>query len=390
MEILLAPRGRLNNLYVQPWGSTGWIFADYEVGARASGQRVVIGAQMGAEPWGPQRLRSSGLGGSETAVIRLAEELSNLDHPVTVYCPVDSPGYYNGVCYRDGQQFSPQVRSDMYIAWRMPEAADWDINTRRLILWMHDTDAGDRLTPERAARFDNVVVLTEWHKQHLLKRYEFLDPDKLVVIGNGVDLERFADPIQKDPYKVVYSSSPDRGLDIILEHIWPKVVEQVPKAELHVYYGWNNFDSAAQLPGYEYLLQFKHKVQQLFLDSKNVVQHGRIPQDRLAQELQEATIWLYPTYFTETYCITAIEAQLAGAIPVTNHLAALSETVKSGIIIEGDVRDTNTQLKYVDAVVQLLTRRGTVEHDLKKLVIENAPARSWRSVAESFAKLLVS
>jgi glycosyltransferase involved in cell wall biosynthesis len=137
-------------------------------------------------------------------------------------------------------------------------------------------------------------------------------------------------------------------------------------------------------------LQFKHKVQQLFLDSKNVVQHGRIPQDRLAQELQEATIWLYPTYFTETYCITAIEAQLAGAIPVTNHLAALSETVKSGIIIEGDVRDTNTQLKYVDAVVQLLTRRGTVEHDLKKLVIENAPARSWRSVAESFAKLLVS
>lgn len=387
MERLLRPRGRINNLYKQPWGRTGWIFADYAVGARATGPSIIIGAQMGIEPWGPQKLRNEGLGGSETAVIRLGEELAKLDRQVTVYCPVDEPGYYNEVRYRDASRFQAAVRSDMYIAWRMPEAADWDINTERLVLWMHDTDAGDRLTPDRASRFHRIVVLTEWHRNHFLSKYPFVDPNKLAVIGNGVDLERFSEPVVRNSRKVVYSSSPDRGLDIILEHIWPKIVERVPDAELHIYYGWTNFDSAAQLPGYDHLVQFKNKVQQLFLDTKNVVQHGRVSQAQLARELQEAKIWLYPTYFHETYCITAVEAQLAGAIPVTNHLAALGETVKSGIIIEGDVHDHNTQMKYVEAVIDILTKNPTVEHDLHRLVRENAPVISWSRVATKFIEL---
>lgn len=385
IERLIAPRGEIHNLYRQPWFGNGWIFADYAVGKKlGSSQSVVIGAQMGAEPWGPQKLQSTGLGGSETAVIKLGEELTNLGRRVTVYCPVDEPGFYNKVRYRDASKFDPQIRSDMYIAWRMPEAADWGINTGRLVLWMHDTDAGDRLTRDRAERFDYIVVLTEWHKQFMLERYPFLDANKLVVFGNGVDLERFSEPVVRSPKKVVYASSPDRGLDIILEHIWPRVVAAVPEAELHIYYGWENFDSAANLPGYEWLREFKRKVTELFVNSKNVIQHGRIPQDRLAREFQSAAIWLYPTYFHETYCITAIEAQLGGAIPITNHLAGLAETVKSGIILEGDVHDSNTQAKYVESVIQVLTNPD--EH-LHKLVRENAPAQSWAAVAKKFISL---
>lgn len=386
IERLLKPRGRLNNLYRQAWGNSGWIFADYTPGAVAKGPRVTIGAQMGAETWGPQKLQAEGLGGSETAVIKLAQELAASDHRVTVFSPVDSAGYYDGVCYRDGSKFTPEVRSDLYISWRLPEAADWNINTERLVLWMHDTDAGDRLTSERAARFDNIVVLTEWHKQFFLSKYPFVDASKLVIIGNGIDLERFSKPVVRNSKKVVYASSPDRGLDIILEHIWPKILAKVPDAQLHIYYGWQNFDSAARLPGYDHLVRFKQKIQTLFLDSKNVVQHGRIPQGQLAREFQEATVWLYPTYFTETYCITAIEAQLAGAIPVTNHSGALKETVKSGVIIEGDVFDPNTQGKYADAVVSILKK--TDREELHDLVKKNAPAITWGSVASSFAKLV--
>lgn len=385
MERLIKPRGRISNLYRQPWGQSGWIFCDYAPGEQATGPRITIGAGFGTETWGPQRFRAEGLGGSETAVIRLGEELTQLGGRVTVYNPIDEPGYYNEVCYRDISKFQAAVRSDMYIAWRMPEAADWDINTGRLILWMHDTDAGDRLTPDRAKRFDNFVVLTEWHKQFFLDKYPFIPADKIVVIGNGVDLERFGEPVTRDPKKVVYSSSPDRGLDIILEHIWPVVIERVPDAELHVYYGWKNFDVGMNTPGYGFMRQFKEKVQNLFINTRNVVQHGRISQARLAKELQEATIWLYPTYFHETYCITAIEAQLAGAIPVTNHLAGLAETVKSGVIIEGSVFEPNTQAKFAEAVINVLTSPD--REKMHQEVIKNAPAQSWSAVASQFLAL---
>lgn len=384
MEVLLKPRGHIYNLYKEPWGRTGWIFADYRPGEHREGPAVTIGAMGGTEKWGPRKYRESGLGGSETAVIRLGEELAQLGCRVTSFTPIDEPGIYNEVVYREVERFHPEIKSDMYIAWRMPEAADWGINTDRLVLWMHDTDAGDRLTAERAAKFDTIVVLTEWHRQFFLEHYPFVDESKLVIIGNGVDTKRFEDPLKKDPFKVVYSSSPDRGLDIILEHIWPQVVEQVPEAELHVYYGWNTFDQIA--PGYSYLQQFRQKVNDLFIASKNVVQHGRIPQDRLAGELQEAAIWLYPTYFSETYCITAVEAQLAGAIPVTNHLAGLSETVCSGIVVDGDVHDPSVQAEYAKHVISILKQRDRQSYYDK--VRANAPAVSWRSRAKEFMRVM--
>lgn len=392
LEAILTPRGRIWNLYKQPFNDAGWLFADYEVGATTD-KSIMIGAMGSIEKWGPNKLQQEGLGGSETAVIKLGESFAKDGHRVIVYNDTDSPGYYNGVCYRPPDHWRPEVKSDAFIAWRWPEAADHAIRTNCLVLWMHDTDAGDRLTKTRAEAFDYIVVLSEWHKKFMQEKYPFLLPentkgnvDKLVTIGNGIDFSRFEKKVKKNPKKVVYSSSPDRGLDVILEHIWPKVVEKVPEAELHVYYGWDNYDKFMKL--YPQLSYTRKQITELFVNSKNVVQHGRIPQDRLARELQEAVAWLYPTYFTETYCITAVEAQLAGAIPVTNHLAGLAETVKSGIVLEGDVRDSNTQDKYVESLVHVLTMSKEERKGLYKLVRENAPAVSWQDRAKEWTSMM--
>jgi glycosyltransferase involved in cell wall biosynthesis len=375
IERILTPRGRIWNLYRQPWANTGWLFVDYTPGERHD-KNIMIGAMGAPEPWNPRIIDSKGLGGSETAVVRLAEAFARQGHRPIVYSNVDEPGYYNGACYRDASHFRTEIESDIYIAWRAPEQADWEINTKQLVLWMHDTDAGDRLTPSRARKFDAIVVLTEWHKKFMLEKYPFLKEEKLVVIGNGVDFSRFEGKVKRDSKRVIYSSSPDRGLDVILEGIWPKVVEAVPDAELHVYYGWNNFDKFA--PMYPQLQAFKQRVQAVYLESKNVIQHGRVSQKELAEAFQKSAVWLYPTYFTETYCITAIEAQLGGAVPVTNDLAGLSETVRSGAILSQDVRDPKVQEDYAQAVINLLS---TPDSRFNKIVRQNAPAQSWDQVA---------
>ncbi len=377
MERMLAPRGRIRTLKKQPFGDSGWIFADYEVAAESE-KSIVIAALGTFESWSPKKLETEGLGGSETAVIRVAEELANLGHGVTVYCDTDDPGYHNWVRYREQEKYNPSIRADLWVSWRAPELIDHNPNAAVKVLWMHDVDAGDRLTASRAAGYDRIIVLSEWHKAYMLERYSFLREDQFLVLGNGVDLERFEGTESRDPHRVVYASSPDRGLDVILEGIWPKVIEAVPDAELHVYYGWNTFDKAsAQFPQ---LNEFKNKVTELLNESRNVVQHGRIPQDKLAREFMRAGFWLYPTYFSETYCITAVEAQLAGCIPVTNHLAALAETAKSGIFVDGDPKEPDVQTAFADELIKWM-QKPSVEQ-IREQVRIHAPKTTWQLVAK--------
>lgn len=393
IERLLNGRGRILDLYRHAYGPTGWIFASYRPRTTYRGT-VTFLAPNTLEEWSPLTFRDKGLGGSETALIRLAEELFvQQDLLCTTYGRIKDPGYHNGVRYRQADHFLPEVNQDVFIAWRYPEAADLPIATENMILWMHDVDAGDRLTPERAYRFKTIVVLSEWHKQHMLDTYPWLHAGHLTVIGNGVDKDRFTQgEVIREPHRVVYTSSPDRGLDIILAGIWPKVVEAVPDAELHVYYGWQNFD--ATMNAYPQLRAFKDRIGQLTLDTKNVVNHGRVNQQMLADELRRASVWLYPTYFDETYCISAIEAQLAGVIPIINRRAALAETATSGIDIEGDVRDPEVQAQYADAVIYTLlhaedavTTEDTAEL-LRSRIAIGSVAQGWDDVADRWMDAL--
>lgn len=382
IERMLGRRGRILNLYRQPSGQTGWIFADYRPGERTYGH-VTILAPGTPEAWSPRSYERTGLGGSETAVVRLSEAFSDLNRQVTVYTRVDGEGFYNGVRYREQEKFVPGIRSDLFIAWRAPELIDYHVNAGYKILWMHDTDAGDRLTQERAEKFDGIVVLTQWHKEHMLKSYPFLEPSKLHVIPNGVDTSLFkTNGVVRDPKRVVYSSSPDRGLDTILEHIWPEVVAQVPDAELHIYYGWNNFDKF--IPMFPQLGVFKSKIMDLLGRSVNVVQHGRVDQKKLAKEMMQASVWLYPTEFYETYCITAVEAQLAGLVPITNQRAALKEVVKSGVIYPVDgLTEEYGPIQYAQAVIDAL--RNPPPKEIRNDIRRNAPATSWKDVAVAWS-----
>jgi glycosyltransferase involved in cell wall biosynthesis len=379
MEQLLNSRGRISNLYRQEWGLSAWIFADYTPGIRARGPRISFVAPPALEKWGPQKLVNEGIGGSETALIKLAAEFSKSEYQVTVFNDIDSPGYYDGVRYRDLTAYLPEVKSDITIAWRFPELADMELESGTTILWMHDTDAGTRLTRERAEVFDKIVVLSKWHKQHMMSTYPFIPEGKFLVIGNGVTPENFTADLPRNLHRVVYTSSPDRGLDVILEHIWPQVVEAVPDAELHYFYGWNNIDAASGVS--PKLQDFKRKVSELSMATRNVTNRGRVTQQTLAKELLGASIWLYPTYFHETFCISAVEAQMAGLHAVTNNLAALAETIGDGpsTIIYGNVGDRDVRQQYVDAVITLLQNDpGPFVRDDIKL---GAHAKSWSDIA---------
>lgn len=283
----------------------------------------------GWEPWHPMDIETKGLGGSETAAIKLAVALSD-KYTVTVYGEISETVAYKQVLFKHHSAFDPMEPRECIISSRIPEVADNSHAANKLILWMHDTDYGPRLTKERYDKFDAIMVLSEWHRQHVHFNYGHFDPEgeKLLVTSNAIEPSYFAKRNHRRHDNVaLYTSSPDRGLDLILK-LWPRVREQVPDAELHYCYS-SVYDKVADTN--RDIAEFRNKVARLS-DQPGVHSMGSLTQPMLAQAMQQAGVWLAPSFntvhhvqFFETYCIGAQEAAAAGCCGVLSDWGALSE-----------------------------------------------------------------
>lgn len=135
------------------------------------------------EKWSPRRL-NTGLGGSETAVVRLSEEWSKLGWEVTVYGdPGKERGLHGGVRYLPWYEFNIHDYFNIFIQWRgayRSELARF-VSARQYYLDLHDLFEQDRVTPNVHA-VDGVMVKSKYHAS-LAPR---IPPERMYVIGNGV------------------------------------------------------------------------------------------------------------------------------------------------------------------------------------------------------------
>ncbi|MCC7571448.1 hypothetical protein KO465_09065 [Candidatus Micrarchaeota archaeon] len=156
-------------------------------------------------------------------------------------------------------------------------------------------------------------------------------------------------------HKLIYSSSYDRGLDILL-FMWPDIKAKFPEATLDICYGWEGFlsrfkDNPERMKWYEHT--------SMMMNQEGITHHGRVGKDKLKELREKCGIWAYPTYFTEIFCITAIEMQESGVVPIVcnfkdkGHYTALDEVVV-GVKVEGQIRDPDIQKKFLSELLSLM------------------------------------
>lgn len=335
---------------------------------------IAIFCGSSAENWTPESLNAGGIGGSETAVIELSKRLVKMGWQVTVFndCNVEPEGKdFDGVLYKNYWSFNHKDKFDVLWSWRLPEVFDLEIDARLKILDLHDVMSVHDFPAGRLQNIDKIFVKTNYHRS----LFPQVPDEKFVVIGNGINLERFNQAVKKEPYRFIYSSTPNRGLDIILKSIWPKIKEKLPEAELHVYYGWNTYYKLEK--NNPERMAWMQKVQEM-MNQAGVVDHGRVGQAELAIEQLKSSFWLYPTYFPEIHCITACEMQASGAIPLTSGYAALEETQQSGLKLKGDVYDPKWQAEFIEKITTLTDE--WIQSERAK-GIEVAKTFTWDEVA---------
>lgn len=295
--------------------------------------RVVFFCGRSSEQWSPDSLNTTGIGGSETAVVKIAERFARDNWRVDVYNDCDRlEGEYEGVGYWDCKRLQEGEHADVFVSWRQPKAHNFPPNHRVSLLWCHDLNYGAG-TRDSFSAWTKVLGVSAWHAAYLSQLY---GRASIGYVPNGIELARFDKQVKRVPFRCVYTSSPDRGLERLLD-LWPRVIEQEPTAELHIAYGWENIDKVVAM-GHQHLGAFKqymiHKMEKL----PGVKWLGRLPQDKLAELYLSSTAWLYPADFLEVFCIGAVEAMAAGCVVVTSGVGALPETVgDGGLVVTGNV-----------------------------------------------------
>ena len=337
---------------------------------------IVIFAFVVDSLWDPDTVKS-GLPGSEEALVYLSQALANLNYQVTVLVkpPDNSPHSKPNANPRFIEENPKSGENyDIGISWRMPTIATYMRTlAKKVYLWPHET-IHEKFTNDQMISFDDVIWLSEWQR----KQWIFHNPvfaKYTRVFGNGIDPTQFQPIKERDnPYSCIYGSNYGRGLRILLE-IWPKVRKAFPKATLDIYYGWRHWGALS--------VQQEKDLRNLVLKSStmDVKDHGLVSHEQLAEAYQIASLWTYPCIANETFCISALKAQLSGTIPVIIQGSALTETVRYGY-------QCSKPEEYLDLLLHAMSEAESItlaqRQAMGRFILENY---TWVHIANRLKQL---
>lgn len=354
---------------------------------------LCIHAGYAYESWNAATIRETGMGGSETAVAALAREMTKRGYRVVVCCHCTGhEGMIDGVQYlalENFRHFIDRHYMDVFVISRYADTLRHPVRAGKKYYWLHDVFAMGNaedlgLLSANVDELDGIFCLSPWHRNFASAHHQ-LPPEKFILTGNGIDIERFMPQVEKEQNRFIYSSSPDRSLDVVLR-LFPKIRAALPGATLHVYYGFENWERSARLQGNTQQRALIAEIKDL-MQQEGVFYHGRVSQRELALAFLRSDIWLYPTSFTETFCITALEAQAAGTLCVCSNLAGLNSTVADrGLLLEQAPGSEGFEA-YVLRLLTDIQHNTVLKNELLQRAREWAWQQSWSAVADQWRGL---
>lgn len=314
----------------------------------SSGRDVVIYCGYTSHEWNPEVFATKGVGGSEEAIVQLAKRWKEMGYDVTVYL---NNGFkdeeYDGVHWRPFLAFNHRDKQDVVIVWRHPKPIDLNINADKIFVDVHDVISGDEFTPGRLAKITRVMFKSQAHREN----YPNVPDDKAMIVKHGLDLVKFderAAVVKRNPYKIVNTSSPDRGLltsmDII-ERVYNKLPEDLKYKLLFRWnYGFRVWDGDFKNDATMMAWKTKALEKMESLMEKGIMDPGSgdmLSQNDIVDQYLSSGLLLYPSEFFEIGFISGLKGALAGAIPVTTDVFAQGEFLKDGILVHSDANFSN-------------------------------------------------
>ena len=256
--------------------------------------------------------------GSELAATKLAEQLSNTYEVFMISNDkinknINNVNYWNYGVFEKYYEEHNIVVEILILSRYLNYFVEYSFKPHKIYLWLHDTyiatnyrKFGLHALSNNLHSIDKIIVLSEWHKSFVQKTYNITDPNKLMIIGNGINPNNVV-KFSKINLRFIWTSSMDRGIERCVE-VFHKIHKDLPEATLHIFRDY---------VGYEHLV-----------DKWDYIKfYGKVNNERIIEEFGKAVVWFYPTHFTETYCISSLEAQSNKCLCICTNGGSLSTVV---------------------------------------------------------------
>jgi glycosyltransferase involved in cell wall biosynthesis len=147
-----------------------------------------------------------------------------------------------------------------------------------------------------------------------------LPDQKCIVIKNGIEKIEKAKPYEEgQPIKIIHQNTPWRGLSVLLGAM--QLVKN-PLITLDVY-------SSCEVYGKDFMEKNDHNYKALYEQAEslpNVNYIGYKPNEYIRANIKNYNMYVYPSIFEETSCISLLESMAAGLYCITTNYGALFET----------------------------------------------------------------
>lgn len=271
------------------------------------------------KPYDPDTLKTEGMGGTEATVIRIAEEMGKSVPVWVMQHGRNQADTKHGAVYKGLKTYllDKKFQAQAFIVLRAPEVA---LNMKAkhpntpVFLWMHDliqqkiqpliqpmADAGIRLILVSGFHMTNFVQIA---KQDTKAR----NWPRLSMIYNPIDDALEPDATAVDRNKLVFFSSPHKGLHTTLE-----AFKSARRQNKH-------FQLYLANPGYIELDP---------VDQEGVVNLGVLPHHEVIKHVRNSLCVFYPNHvFPETFGLVLAEANAVGTPVLTHYHGAAGEVLR--------------------------------------------------------------
>jgi glycosyltransferase involved in cell wall biosynthesis/tetratricopeptide (TPR) repeat protein len=307
-------------------------------------------APGGWTKWDGETFITQGLGGSETFVIKYGEELNRLGNDVIVFCNCEKEKIYNGVKYIPLILYTEYITKNYinycfvnrYCTYLFPSIK----HINKVYFILHDVPILSDIIPHHS-NLKKILCISEWQRQAFCNVFPQFT-QKTDVISYGLDLKSFPNK-SLVKYSFIYPSFANRGL-LPLLNMFPKIVAKYPEARLNIFCDLDHWFVK------KYYQAEIDQIKPLLEEQKaNVINHGWVDSVTLRKYWSQSHVWLYPCVFSETCCLTAYEAAASNTLVVSNHLAALSESIGDrGIVINGNPYTDKWQSDALESLFNVL------------------------------------
>jgi len=327
------------------------------------------------------------LGGSETSILMLSKGLAEIGNSVVLLNNTNKrQKSYNIIL--DTNKLTRQfiLISDIILLNRV-NPIDFINYNKPIYYYSHDAYDQEIVRwlfdKQLVSKVEKIFCVSEWQKKTFVD-YFGVDPSKLAVINNPIDINLYINYTKRFSNKLIFSSIPFKGLEVLNDLINDLIFRtKNNNLFLHVYSSMSLYNRSQQDNEYSVIYQQLSK-------NKNIILHDLVSLKQLAIEYASASISIHPNTYHETFGMVLAQSQAAGCLPVSTNIGSVNEVIqnKNNITSYPNIYNQDCYNEFIEKIIRIL---NTSEDDLyvERLTAQNFVKRfNYINIATEFLKYI--